>query len=111
MDEILLFSDDGTSTDISNQLIPDLTSSMTDMMAPFLWLSVGITIVFIVLYVSSILRKRKVENAIFDIQKIVSEMNERDKARSTSQSLPTPLQSVPGKEPIIARVDESKEIV
>ena len=32
MNEILFFSNDDTSTDISNRLLPDFTSSMTDMM-------------------------------------------------------------------------------
>lgn len=68
----------------------NLTSSMTDMLTPFIWLSVALTIVFIVLYISSMLRRRKLENAIFAIQKSIEEMNERDKKRPVPHVPPTP---------------------
>lgn len=72
-----LLSDGTAGTDIGNQL----TSSITDMLGPVIWLSVALTIVFIVLYISAMIRRRKVENAVLDMQKLLHEMNERDKAR------------------------------
>jgi hypothetical protein len=81
-----LLSDGTTGTDIGNQL----TSSITDMLGPVIWLSVALTIVFIVLYISAMIRRRKVENAVLDMQKILHEMNERDKARSQPPALALP---------------------
>lgn len=97
-----LLSDGTTGTDIGNQL----TSSITDMLGPVIWLSVALTIVFIVLYISAMIRRRKVENAVLDMQKLLHEMNERDKARSQS---PTP--SLPPKtsDDRIIAVQQSKE--
>lgn len=84
--EQTLLTPDG-STDISNQLF-DMTSSITDALAPFMLLSFVITVAFVVLYVVSLIRRRKLENALFDIQKTLHEMNERDKARSKPRSTP-----------------------
>ena len=89
MDIDQLLSGEQDSIDIGTQL-PDVTASITDMLAPILWLSVVMTVVFVVLYVSSIVRRRKVENAVLNIQKTLHELNERDKARSTPTSPPAP---------------------
>lgn len=101
MDEKLLFSEDGASTDITTQLLPNLSSSITDMLAPFLWLSVGLSIIFIALYISSILRRRKLEKAIFDIQKTVHEIDMRTKARSSPYT-PSPPGIPPSSPDLIA---------
>ena len=78
-EQILLESPE--ATDISTQL-PDITSSINDALGPLMWLSVALTIVFLSFYITAMFRRRKLENALFDIQKNISEMNERDKARS-----------------------------
>ena len=109
LSEQFLVGGDGSSIDTGNPLT-SLTSSLSDALMPFIWLSVVLTIVFIVLYVSSMLRKRKVENAILDIQKTIHEMNERDKARSASTPRVQP-QKLPEKEPIIAHASEPEEVV
>jgi heme exporter protein D len=75
------------SLDISNQL-SDITSSMTETLAPFIFLSMALTVIFVIMYIVSVFRRRKVENAVLDMQKILHEMNEREKARTKSQ--PTP---------------------
>lgn len=71
---------DGT-LDISNQLT-QVTSSLTDAFAPLIILSVVITGVFLLLHIISMFRRRKIENALLDMHKLLHEMNERDKARS-----------------------------
>ncbi len=78
------------SIDINGQL-PDIMSSLTDAMAPFILLSFVITLAFVVLYVVSMIRRRKLENAILDMQKVLHEMNEREKARQA----PRPMSDVP----------------
>ncbi len=77
----------GDTTDTSS-LAPDITSSISDMLAPFMWLSVALGFAFIILYITMMLRRRKLENALLDMQKILHEMNERDKARSAPQVRP-----------------------
>lgn len=84
-----LLSGENGSIDIGTQL-PDITSSITDMLMPIVLLSLAMTVIFVGLYISSIVRRRRVENAIFDIQKTLHEMNERDKARSTPKPIVTP---------------------
>lgn len=98
IDQIL--PSDGQSAETGTQL-PDLTGAVTDMLAPFMWLSVALTVLFVVFYVISMVRRRKLENALFDIQKNLRELNERDKARSQPASPPR----APGQERIIARTD------
>lgn len=77
-------------TTLQNSQLPDLNSMMDNILGPFMWLSLALTIVFVVLYALSIKRRRKVENAILDIQKILHEMNEREKQHSPS---PAPQQN------------------
>lgn len=97
------------STD-SSSLLPDVSSSINDMLAPFIWFSVILTIVFVGLYIYSMVRRRRLENALFDIQKNIAELNERDKSR-TSLSSPSPSPSMkqriePVDDTIIAKTDE-----
>lgn len=68
------------SIDISNQL-SDVMSSLTETLAPYMLLSLVITLLFVVMYIVSQFRRRKLENAILDMQKVLHEMNEREKAR------------------------------
>lgn len=77
--------------------MPDLAASIQEALAPFILLSVIITVIFAVLYIVSLVRRWKVEQAILDIQKTIHEMNERDKARSTPVA---PVVSPPPAEPI-----------
>lgn len=107
MDTNQLFSGEGDTTDLGSQL-PDLTSSINDMLAPIMWLSVAISIVFIVLYISAMFRRRKLENALFDMQKTLHEINERDKARSTPAAPTVQPQVRHEKDTIIARSDEPR---
>ena len=83
-----LLSGENGSVDIGSQL-PDITSSITSMLMPVIILSFVLTIIFVAVYISSILRRRKVENAILTMEKILHEMNERDKTRS--RPTPAPL--------------------
>lgn len=87
MDTEQLFSPDGSSLDIGSRL-PDIDSLLSSILGPIMWVSIIITVAFIALYVASILRRRKVENAILDIQKVIHEMNERDKKRNTQPPMP-----------------------
>lgn len=94
MDNEQLYSENTNTTVLSDQL-PDMMSSITTMLAPFMLLSFGLTVVFIALYIRSQFRRKKLENAILDMQKTLHEMNERDKARSapvTPAPLPPQLQ-------------------
>lgn len=102
-EQLLLGNDNGTTNGAGAELT-DITASISDALGPIIWLSVAVTIIFVALYLSSIMRKRKVENAILDIQKTLHEMNERDKARSAPRPMPAP-QAPAEKEPIIAKVD------
>ena len=77
------------SIDMNGQL-SDVMSSLTDAMVPFILLSFVITLLFVVLYVVSMIRRRKLENAILDMQKVLHEMNEREKARSTPRPMSDP---------------------
>lgn len=86
-----------------NTLLPDISSSITDLVAPFMWFSVVLTVVFIGLYLYSMMRRRRLENALFDIQKNIAEMNARDKARTvTPPPSPQPRIQSPA-ESVIAR--------
>jgi len=107
VDEIL----SGDTTIDASSLMPDLTSSITDMLAPFIWLSVALTVVFIVFYAMSMLRRRKVENAILDLQKILHEMNERDKSRGSTPAVPPRLERPPEKDRdrVIARSEAPEQ--
>lgn len=86
--EELLSGENGTVS--TGDQLPDLTSSVSDMLAPIMWLSVLFTVIFIALYISSMVRRRKLENALFDMQKTLHEMNERDKARMATPTPPSP---------------------
>ena len=81
-----IFIPDG-STEASDQL-PDINSIIGDILGPFMWVSTALTVLIVILYVYSMMRRRKLEKALLDIQKTLSEMNERDKARSTPAPLP-----------------------
>lgn len=73
--------------DINGQM-SDMLSSLTETLAPMILLSLILSVLFIVMRIITMFRRRKVEKAIFDIQKTLHEMNERDKARSNPQQLP-----------------------
>lgn len=47
--------------------------------------SIALTILILVLWILSMIRRRKMQAAIFDIQATLHEMNERDKARSPAR--------------------------
>jgi len=70
--------------------MPDIASQLSDLLAPVLMASLVLTAVLFILYVSSYLRRRKVDRAILDIQKVLREMNEREKARLSSPPTPPP---------------------
>lgn len=76
------------SLDVSNQL-SDITTSLTDTFAPFILLSLVITGLFVMMHIISMFRRRKLENALFDMQRVLHEMNERDKARQGPRPLDT----------------------
>ncbi len=72
------------SVDINEQL-SDITASFSEMLAPFILLSLAVTAGFMILSIISMVRRRKLENALLDMQKTLHEMNERDKARDKPQ--------------------------
>lgn len=90
-------------TDISNPL-SSITSSLTDTLQPFIWLSLALTVLFGAFYITSFFRRRKLENALFDIQKNLREMNERDKVRSAT--IVTPPQLRHSSDRIIAATEQ-----
>lgn len=63
-----------------------LGSSLSNLIEFATIASLVLTLVFIVFWITAALHRRKVQNAIIDIQKTLHEMNERDKLRQT----PTP---------------------
>ena len=106
MDSEQLFPETTTTTDVTT-LLPDFTESLSDTLAPIIWLSVALTVVFVVLYVVSIVRRRKLEHALLDIQKTLNEMNERDKQRTQP---PTPASTPPpDRNRVIAATDTTTE--
>src|SRR5690606_33897149 len=70
--------------------MPDIASQLSDLLAPVLMASLVLTAVLFILYVSSYLSRRKVDRAILDIQKVLREMNEREKSRLSSPPTPPP---------------------
>jgi len=102
-----LFTNDG-APDISTPL-PNITSSITEILAPFILLSFVISIIFIVLYITAMIRRRKLENALFDIQKNLTEMNARDKARSEPINPPSPLHTSNEKIAMVERHEEATD--
>lgn len=67
---------------VDTSQLPDTGSLLNGLLGPVFWISIALTVLMIALYVFSMMRKRKLERAILDMQKILNEMNERDKARS-----------------------------
>lgn len=79
-------------TDTAGSLSPTINVDTNAIMAtllPFLVISVLISLLFAVLYVLSIIRKFRVEKAIFETRDILREMNERQKALATPVTVPT----------------------
>lgn len=92
IEQMLSQNDSPIDIDIGSQL-PDIASNLAETYAPFLIASALLSVLLLVLYVSSALRRRKVDKAILDIQKVINEMNERDKARSMPAIPPSSPQS------------------
>ncbi len=78
-------SQDTTLNSLDSQL-PSLDSSFGGLIAPFMILSTLLTVIFVAAYIASIVRKRKVENAILAMQKELHEMNERAKLQTQTTS-------------------------
>ena len=55
----------------------------------FTSVSLILGVVILVLWILSMIRHRKVQAAIFDMQEVLHEMNERDKVRSTPSPAPS----------------------
>ena len=83
------------SIDIGGQLT-EVMGPLMDMLAPIMILSVVVTVLFVFMYILSMFRRRKLEKAILDMQKILHEMNERDKARSLPQQPQSKLGTIAG---------------
>lgn len=67
---------------LANNQLQSLPTSITNALAPILLLSTIISVLFLVAYIVSSIRRWKVQQAILDIQKEVKELNERDRNRS-----------------------------
>lgn len=80
---------------LSGQDVNSLVNQSLQPFAAFFMIftifSIALTIAIVVFWILSMVRRRKVQAAILDIQATLHEMNERDKARSAP---PSP---VPGK--------------
>lgn len=50
--------------------------------------SLVITLIIVILWVAAWIHRRKVQNAILDIKDVLTEMNERDKARNQPEAPP-----------------------
>lgn len=71
--------------------MPDITSSITAALLPFI-LALSIPMVlFAIFYIVTAVRRWKVEKAIFDIQKNVREINERERNRAEGLPLKPPV--------------------
>jgi flagellar biosynthesis/type III secretory pathway M-ring protein FliF/YscJ len=82
----------------------DTDAMMQQVESLLLWgalASITIFISFLLLYILSARRKWKMQKAIFDIQKTLHEMNEREKARGASR---TPLSVTPSPQTITAPI-------
>lgn len=82
-------------TDTTGGISPTIavdTSAIMATLLPFLIISVLVSLLFAVLYILSIVRKFRVEKAIFETRDILREMNERQKAIATP--VPAPSETV-----------------
>lgn len=74
----------------TNSVTGGVTQQFTDQFATLFLVgtivSSVITILILVLYIFSAVRKYKVQNAIFDIQKTLHEINDREKVANTAAS-------------------------
>lgn len=77
MDQQSLESFLGQSTENQNPL----GSPMNDLFGYIALASIVLTVLFLGLWVTGWLHRRKVENAIIDIRNTLQEMNEREKTR------------------------------
>jgi hypothetical protein len=78
------------------------TSALMASLMPFVILSVISTVLFIALYVFSLIRKFKVEKAIFESRNLLREMNERQKLALT----PAPVEPNPPVQPQATTTNE-----
>ena len=67
-----------TNTDLTNQLMQQFGSTLTVVAVA----SLVLTIIVVVMWIVAMWHRRKVQNAILDIQQTLHEMNERDKQRT-----------------------------
>lgn len=69
----------------TNNLLPS-AASITNTLGPILLLSTILSVLLIIAYVFSVIRRYKVEKAILAMQKDIHEMNERQKSDTPSPS-------------------------
>lgn len=94
-----------TLTDTTN-LLPSV-SSLMDTLAPILLLSSILSIVLVVAYIFSVIRRYKVEKAILAMQKDIHEMNERQ--RSQNQAAPSEAKRIPSEDTTLIASETPKE--
>jgi len=93
MDLNQITSQNDTFPDTSN-LLPS-ASSITNTLGPLLLLSTILSIIFVIAYIFSIIRRYKVEKAILAMQKDIHEMNERQRNQNQAilpEAKPTPFE-------------------
>lgn len=98
-----------TLTENLTDQLPDITGSITDALAPFIMLSVVSVAVFIIIYITSMIRRWKVDKAILAMQKDIREMNERDKQREAARTPSAPPVPTPPDQRIIAQKPQLPE--
>lgn len=70
--------------DLQSLLGDSTLQTLSDEFQSAIIVSIVMTAIFVVAYIMSQIRKRKVQNAIFGIQKDLHEMNERQKNAQTT---------------------------
>lgn len=71
-----------------SNVLNDAIQPLIGAFVAFTIISIVLTIAIVVIWIMSLIRRRKVQAAIFDIQAVLHEMNERDKLRQQPTSRP-----------------------
>lgn len=82
-----------------NSLISQSFQPYAVFFTTFTIISIFLTILILVLWILGMVRRRKVQAAIFDIQAVLHEMNEREKSRLAPSALTPSDTPKPGTDP------------
>lgn len=69
-----------------NTILSDAIAPLITLFTIFTVVTITVSIAVIVLWIMGMVRTHKVQNAVFDMQKVLHEMNERDKTARSKDS-------------------------